>query len=91
MKLPFAKGNFTWHKAISLLFKFPYEIAFDKVITRCDGPYSYYRIVLNTMSHYIHIMRTETRIIQEVLKYLCSDNANFMAIFSHYIPGRVVI
>ena len=27
----------------------------------------FYRIVLNTMSHYIHIMRTETRIIQEVV------------------------
>ena len=36
-----------------------------------------YRIVLNTMSHYIHIMRTETRIIQEVVLYLRS----------HYIPS----
>ena len=43
------------------------------------------------MRRYIYITRTETRIIYEVLKYLCSDNANFMAIFSHYIPGRVVI
>ena len=50
-----------------------------------------YRIVWKTTRRYIYITRTETRIIHEVLKYLCSDNANFMAIFSHYIPGRVVI
>ena len=43
------------------------------------------------MRRYIYITRTETRIIHEVLEYLCSDNANLMAIFSHYIPGRVVI
>ena len=29
----------------------------------------YYRIVWKTTSHYIHIMRTETRIIQEVVLY----------------------
>ena len=40
-----------------------------------------YRIVLNTMSHYIHIMRTETRIIQEVVLYLRS----------HYIPSPISI
>ena len=43
------------------------------------------------MRRYIYITRTETRIIHEVLKILCSDNANFMAILSHYIGGRVVI
>ena len=48
-------------------------------------------MVWKTTRHYIYIMRTETCIIHEVLKYLCSDNANFMAIFSHYIPGRVII
>ena len=50
-----------------------------------------YRIIWKTTRRYIYITRTETRIIQEVLKYLCSDNANFMAIFLHYITGLVVI
>ena len=38
-----------------------------------------------------YITRTETCIIHKVLKFLCSDNANFMAILSHYIGGHVVI
>ena len=50
-----------------------------------------YRIIWKTTRRYIYITRTETRIIHEILKYLCSDNANFKAIFSHYNPGRVVI
>ena len=50
-----------------------------------------YRIVWKTTQRYVYIMRTENRIIHEVLEYLCSDNANFMAIFSQYIPSRVVI
>ena len=46
-----------------------------------------YRIVWKTTRRYIYITRTETRIMHEVFKYLCSENANFMASFSHYIPG----
>ena len=45
----------------------------------------------NNVGGYMIFSPKEIRIIHEVLKYLCSDNANFMAIFSHYIPGRVVI
>ena len=50
-----------------------------------------YRIVWKTTPRYMIFSQKKIRIIHEVLKYLCSDNANFMAIFSHYIPGRVVI
>ena len=50
-----------------------------------------YHIVWKTTPRYMIFSQKKIRIIHEVLKYLCSDNANFMAIFSHYIPGRVVI
>ena len=53
--------------------------------------HSTYRIIWKTTRRYIYITRTETRIIHEVLKKLCSDNANFMAILSRYIGGRVII
>ena len=50
-----------------------------------------YRIVWKTTPRYMIFSPKNIRIIHEVLKYLCSDNADFMAIFSHYIPGRVII
>ena len=50
-----------------------------------------YRIVWKTTPRYMSFSQKKIRIIHEILKYLCSDNANFKAIFSHYIPGRVVI
>ena len=42
------------------------------------------------MLRYMIFSPKKIRIIHLVLKYLCSDNANFMAIFLHYIPGHVV-
>ena len=48
---------------------------------------SYYRIVWKTTSHYIHITRTETRIIQEVVLYLRSHyivSATSILIFEIY-------
>ena len=49
------------------------------------------RIVWKTTPRHMIFSPKEIRIIHEVLKYLCSDNANFKAVFSHYIPGRVEI
>ena len=49
-----------------------------------------YRIVWKTTPRYMIFSQKKIRIIHEVLKYLCSDNANFMAILSHYIGGRIV-
>ena len=50
-----------------------------------------YHIVWKTTPRYMIFSQKKIRIIHEVLKYLCSDNANFMAILSHYIPGCVAI
>ena len=50
-----------------------------------------YRIVPKTTPRYIKFCQIKIRTINEVLQYLCSYNANSMAIFSPYIRGCVVI
>ena len=54
--------------------------------------YTYiYRIVPKTTLRYMKFCQIKIRTINEVLQYLCSYNANSMAIFLPYIRGRVVI
>ena len=60
--------------------------------------YYVYRIVWKTTSHYIHITRTETRIIQEVVLYLrshyivlCQSKTNILSNARSFLHGLMLL